>query len=227
MFHYIIQRLIDTNISNECKRKKSWSPIKLIETTNQNTIFMFPSFCRLLTKVFAGNMFSQIPELLLSVKHGKIFSLWTNWFSDLSITIIFCPLSTTIFIKYYANQDNYDCNKCQHSQSDDYTARFSGLCSEGCCRTFSFQDISAGVFNINIIRSVAVWRASGLRTKRGIQFLITDVKNRTSILLHPYWLTANPSNSPILVFQTMKVVRIETSFPRHRCPILVWTTLFF
>lgn len=44
-------------------------------------------------------------------------------------------ISIRTFIKYYASQDNYDCNKCQHSQSDDYTVRFSGLCSEGCCRT--------------------------------------------------------------------------------------------
>lgn len=187
---------------------------------------MFPSLCKPLTKVFASNVL-QDSWTPVSVNHGKIFYLLISCSFDLSITILFCPLSTTIFIKHYASHYDHYCNKCQHSQSDDYTVRFSGLCSEGCCRTFSFQDISAGVFNINIIRSVVVWRTSGLRTRRGIHFLSKNVKKGTSILLHPYWLTANPSNSPILVFQTMKVVRIETSFPRHRSPILVWTTLFF
>lgn len=35
--------------------------------------------------------------------------------------------------------------------------------------------------NINIVRQVAVWRTSSLWTRRGVQFLINNIKNRTSI----------------------------------------------
>lgn len=70
------------------------------------------------------------------------------------------------------------------------------LNSENCSIKSKIKLVSWIQTNINIIRSVAVWRASGLRTRRGIEFLCTDVKTghlstNAQIRVPKYYFCAN------------------------------------